>query len=100
MGSPGLQLGRSPEGSAHGRSYVSLAECSVFVAVEYLHSHASKLRSFIYRLQTGNYRRKLTTSSGAFCLAISGRRLPLFRRLVNSRKLKATIRTSASVGAI
>src|SRR6478672_6264897 len=57
MGSPGLQLGPSPEGSAHGRSYVSLAECSVFVAVEYLHSHASKLRSFIYRPQTGNYRR-------------------------------------------
>ena len=45
-------------------------------------------------------RRKLTASSGASGFAISGRRLPLFRRLVNSRKLKAIIRISASVGAM
>ena len=32
---------------------------------------------------------KLTASSGASGFVISGRRLPLFRRLVNSRKLKA-----------
>src|SRR5260370_15530083 len=38
--------------------------------------------------------------SGASGFAISGRRLPLFRRLVNSRKLKAIIRISASVGAM
>jgi hypothetical protein len=53
-----------------------------------------------HRLQTGNWRRKLTASSGVSGFAISGRRLPLFRRLVNSRKLKAIIRISASVGAM
>jgi 4a-hydroxytetrahydrobiopterin dehydratase len=56
---------------------------------EYLHSRASKLSSFTHRPQTGNWRRKLTASSGASGFAISGSRLPLFRRLVNSRKLKA-----------
>ena len=38
----------------------------------------------MHRPQTGNYRWTLTTSSGASGLAISGRRLPLFRRLLNS----------------
>jgi hypothetical protein len=38
--------------------------------------------------------------TGASGFTISGRRLPLFRRLVNLRKLKAIIRTSASVGAM
>src|SRR3981189_2361578 len=36
----------------------------------------------------------------SFRFALSGRRLPLFRRLVNLRKLKAIIRISASVGAM
>ena len=36
----------------------------------------------MHRPQTGNYRKMLTTSSGASGFAISGRRLPLFRRLV------------------
>src|ERR1700730_10950351 len=54
----------------------------------------------MHRPQTGNYWRKLTASSGASGFAISGRRLPLSRRLVNSRKLKAIIRISASVGAM
>jgi hypothetical protein len=36
----------------------------------------------------------------SFPSAIFERRLPLFRKLVNSRKLKAIIRTSASVGAV
>ena len=48
----------------------------------------------------GSYQRKLTTSSGVSGFAISGRRLASFRRLVNSRKLKAIIRISASVGAM
>ena len=39
------------------------------------HSRASKLSSFMHRPQTGNCRRKLTASSGAFNFAISGRRL-------------------------
>ena len=50
--------------------------------------------------QTGNCWRKLTASSGASGFAISGRHLPLFRRLVNSRKLNAIIRISTSVGAM
>ena len=33
----------------------------------------------MHRPQTGNYRRKLTTSSGASGFEISGERLPLFR---------------------
>jgi hypothetical protein len=70
------------------------------VAEEYLRSRSSKLRSFMHRPQTGNCRRKLTASSGASGFAISGRRLPLFSRLVNSRKLKAIIRISALVGAM
>jgi hypothetical protein len=45
------------------------------------------------RPQTGNCWRKLTASSGASGFAISRRRLPLFRRLANSRKLKAIIGT-------
>jgi hypothetical protein len=53
----------------------------------------------MHRPQTGNCRRKLTASSGASGFAISGRRFPLFRRSVNSRKPKAIIRISASVGA-
>jgi hypothetical protein len=36
----------------------------------------------------------------SFRFAISGRHLPSFRRLVNSRKPNATIRISASVGAM
>src|SRR3989441_972987 len=67
---------------------------------EYAHSRASKLSSFTHRPQTGNCRRKLTASSGASGFAISARRLPLFRRLVNSRKPKAIIRISALVGAM
>jgi len=70
------------------------------VAGEYLHSRASKLSSFTHRPRTGNWQRKLTASSGAFGFAISARRLPLFRRLVNSRKPKAIIRISASAGAM
>ena len=52
------------------------------------------------RRQTGNCRRKLTTLSGASGLAISGTPLLSFKRLVNLRRLKAIIRTSASVGAM
>jgi hypothetical protein len=52
---------------------------------------------FMRGLRIGSYWRKLTASSGASGFAISGRRLPLFKRLVNSRKLKAIIRISASV---
>ena len=67
---------------------------------EYLRSRASKLSSFMDRPQIGNCWRRLTASSGAFGLEICGRYLPLFRRLVNSRKLRAIIRISASVGAM
>ena len=67
---------------------------------QFLHSRASKLSSFTHRHQTGSCWRKLTASSGAFASAIFERRLPLFRKLVNSRKLKAIIRTSASVGVM
>ena len=77
-----------------------LAKPVLPVAGEFLHSRASKRSSFTHRHQTGNCWRKLIASSGASASAISGRRLPLFRRLVNSRKLKAIIRTSASVGAM
>jgi hypothetical protein len=35
------------------------------VAGEYLHFHPSKLRSFTHRRQIGNWRRRLTASSGA-----------------------------------
>ena len=66
-----------------------LAKPVLPVAGEYLHSRASKLSSFMHRPQTGNWRRKLTASSGASGFAISARRLPLFRRLVNSRALNA-----------
>src|SRR5258705_5836345 len=48
---------------------------------EYLHSRASKLSSFTHRPQTGNWRRKLTVSSGASGFAISERRLPLFKEI-------------------
>ena len=51
------------------------------------------------RPQIGNYRKKLAILSGASGFAISGRHLPSSRKLVNSRKLKAIIRMSASVGA-
>src|ERR1700730_16915060 len=77
-----------------------LAKPVLPVAGEYLHSRASELSSFMHRPQAGNWRRKLTASSGASGFAISGRRLPLFRRLVNSRKLRAIIRISPSVGAM
>src|SRR5258706_12717186 len=70
------------------------------VAGEYLHSRASKPSSFTHTPQTGNWRTKLTASSGASGFAISATRLSLFRRLVNSRKPKAIIRISASVGAM
>src|SRR5262247_2815089 len=53
----------------------------------------------MHRPQTGNWWRKLTASSGASGFAIFERRLPLFRRLANSRKPKDIIRISASVGA-
>ena len=43
---------------------------------------------------------ELTASSGAPGFAISVRHSLLFRRLANSRKLNAIIRTSASVGAM
>ena len=64
------------------------------------HSRASKLSSFMHRPQIGNCKRKQTASSGASGFATFGRRLVLYRRLVNSRKLKAIIRISASVGAM
>jgi len=41
------------------------------------------------KFQTGNCWRTRAALSGAFGSAISGRHSPLFRRLVNSRKLKA-----------
>jgi hypothetical protein len=41
------------------------------VAGEYLHSRASNLSSFTHRPRTGNWRRKLTASSGASGFAIS-----------------------------
>ena len=50
---------------------------------EYLHSRASKLSSFTRRPQTGNCRRKLTTSGGASGFAISARRLPSFQISAN-----------------
>src|SRR5258707_6364767 len=78
----------------------ALAKPVLPVAGEYLHSRASKLNSFTHRPQTGNWRRKLTASSGASGFAISARRLPLFRRLVNSQRPRAIIRISASVGAM
>jgi hypothetical protein len=65
-----------------------LAKPVLPVAREYLHSRASKLSTFTHRPQAGDCRRKLA-ASGASGFVISGRRLPLFRRLVNSRKLKA-----------
>lgn len=63
-------------------------------------THARASRALSRTPQTGNCWRKLTASSGASGFAISGRHLPLFRRLVNSRKLNAIIRISASVGAM
>src|SRR5262249_40100704 len=51
------------------------------------------------RPQIGNCQKKLATLSGASGFAISGRRSPSSRKLVNSQKLKAIIRMSASVGA-
>src|SRR5258708_18756086 len=77
-----------------------LAKPVLPVAGEYLHSRASKPSSFTHTPQTGNWRTKLTASSGASGFAISATRLSLFRRLVNSRKPKAIIRISASVGAM
>jgi hypothetical protein len=85
-------------GKQHDR--LLLATPVLPVAGEHLHSRESKLSSFMHKPRTGNCRRKLTASSGASGFAISGRRLPLFRRLVNSRKLKAIIRISASAGAM
>src|SRR6516162_8199334 len=73
---------------------------ALLVAGGFLPSRASKLSSFMCRLQSGNYWRKLAGSSGASDSAISGRHSLLFRKLVNSRRPKAIIRISASAGAM
>src|SRR5258706_2569066 len=86
-------------GKQHDRKLL-LAKPVLPVAGEYLHSRASKPSSFTHTPQTGNWRTKLIASSGASGFAISATRLSLFRRLVNSRKPKAIIRISASVGAM
>ena len=49
----------------------------------YLRSRASKLSSFMDRPQIGNCWRRLTASSGAFGLEISGRYLGLARNQVS-----------------
>ena len=49
----------------------------------------------MHRRQTGNYRMRLTTSSGASGFAISGRRLPSFR---SERKLIVTL--TSGMGSI